>query len=46
MGIDWWTTNSYLSSAAKQQEDAQELEALRKRIAQLEETSTRIEPVR
>lgn len=46
MGIDWWTTNSYLSSAAKQQEDAQELEVLRKRIAQLEETSARIEPVR
>ncbi|MBI3809516.1 MAG: gas vesicle protein [Nitrospirae bacterium] len=46
MGIDWWTTNSYLNSAAKQQEDAQELEVLRKRIAQLEETSARIEPVR
>lgn len=39
MGIDWWMTNSYLSSQAKQQEGAQEMEALRTRIAQLEEAS-------
>lgn len=36
MGIDWWMTNSYLSSGAKQQEGTQELDTLRERIAQLE----------
>ena len=41
MGIDWWMTNSYLSSGAKQQEEAQEMEALRKRVAQLEELTPR-----
>jgi len=41
IGIDWWMTNSYLSSGAKQQEGAQEMEALRKRVAQLEESSAR-----
>lgn len=41
MGIDWWMTNSYLSSHANKQEGAQEMEALRKRVAQLEEVSPR-----
>jgi hypothetical protein len=41
MGIDWWMTNSYLNSHANKQEGAQEMEALRKRVAQLEEVSPR-----
>lgn len=41
MGIDWWMTNSYLSSAAKQVEDNKELETLRMRISQLEEDLVR-----
>jgi len=36
MGIDWWMTNSYLSSGAKQQLENQELDTLRARIASLE----------
>jgi hypothetical protein len=36
MGIDWWMTNSYLSSGAKQQLENPELDALRARIADLE----------
>lgn len=36
MGIDWWMTNSYLSSGAKQQVENQELDTLRARIAHLE----------
>ncbi len=36
MGIDWWMTNSYLSSGAKQQVENQELDTLRARIAYLE----------
>ena len=36
MGIDWWMTNSYLSSGAKQQLEKQELDALRARVASLE----------
>lgn len=36
MGIDWWMTNSYLSSGAKQQVENQELDTLRARIVDLE----------
>mgnify|MGYP000060952748 CR=1 FL=1 len=36
MGIDWWMTNSYLSSGAVQQVEKQELDTLRARIAHLE----------
>jgi hypothetical protein len=41
MGIDWWTTNSYLNSGAKQQVDSQELDTLRARIADLEQDLAR-----
>mgnify|MGYP001617594441 FL=1 len=37
MGIDWWTTNSYLSSSAEKNNQIQEVEALRKEIAQLKQ---------
>ncbi|MBI2833997.1 MAG: gas vesicle protein [Acidobacteria bacterium] len=40
MGIDWWMTNSYLSSHGKRHEEAVEhkhkLAALRERLAQME----------
>jgi argonaute-like protein implicated in RNA metabolism and viral defense len=41
MGIDWWMTNSYLSSAAKEQVENQELDMLRARIAHLEQDLAR-----
>jgi hypothetical protein len=41
MGIDWWTTNSYLNSGAKQQVENQELDTLRARIADLEQDLAR-----
>lgn len=41
MGIDWWMTNSYLSSGAKQQVENQELGVLRARITDLENNSGR-----
>lgn len=41
MGIDWWMTNSYLSSGAKQQVENQELDTLRARIAHLEQDLAR-----
>jgi argonaute-like protein implicated in RNA metabolism and viral defense len=43
MGIDWWMTNSYLSSGAKEQVENQELDTLRTRIAHLEEDLARQE---
>ncbi|MFT5560500.1 MAG: hypothetical protein ACI9Z9_000375 [Litorivivens sp.] len=36
MGIDWWMTNSYLSSGAQHKDEKQELDTLRARIAHLE----------
>lgn len=41
MGIDWWMTNSYLSSGVKTEEDKKELDALRARLVQLEQESAR-----
>jgi len=41
MGIDWWMTNSYLSSAAKEQDENRELDMLRARIAHLEQDLAR-----
>jgi len=41
MGIDWWMTNPYLNSGAKQQDDNQELDTLRARIAHLEQDLAR-----
>ena len=41
MGIDWWTTNSYLNSRPKQQVESQELDTLRARIADLEQDLAR-----
>ncbi len=41
MGIDWWMTNSYLNSGAKQQVENQELDTLRARIADLEQDLAR-----
>jgi argonaute-like protein implicated in RNA metabolism and viral defense len=41
MGIDWWMTNSYLSSAANEQVGNQELDVLRARIAHLEQDLAR-----
>ncbi|MCW2313325.1 gas vesicle protein [Rhodoferax antarcticus] len=41
MGIDWWMTNSYLSSAANEQVENQELDVLRARIAHLEQDLAR-----
>jgi len=40
MGIDWWMTNSYLSSSAKGLEETDQLARLRERIARLEEAGT------
>jgi hypothetical protein len=40
MGIDWWMTNSYLSSSAKNQEEADQLARLQERIARLEAART------
>lgn len=37
MGIDWWMTNSYLSSSAEKSNQRQEVEALRNEIAQLKQ---------
>ncbi|QJC56599.1 Gas vesicle structural protein [Polaromonas vacuolata] len=41
MGIDWWMTNSYLSSGAKEQDENRELDMLRARIAHLEQDLAR-----
>lgn len=40
MGIDWWMTNSYLSSSAKSREETDQLARLQERITQLEGAST------
>ena len=36
MGIDWWMTNSYLSSSAKEKSEQSEIDALKLRLVSLE----------